>query len=172
MLPSAQYPIAVCDFPSQVGRNQARLGSQTQQSDVAKVSNQLGVRTGIEQHKILRDELDIHHATWVVLEIEVRAVIRMTSPNFLAHLLHGSPQTLRLSLAQKNFLANALELFAQVRVAGTEPRTGNRLVFPYPGMFTLIALETFHGHGDKPSVAVRSQTQVNLVEPSGRSHGR
>jgi hypothetical protein len=70
VLAAAQRAIGIGHVLGVVHGNQTSLRSYAQQGDIAQIFQQPGVFTAIAQHQILGDELHVHHATTVVLEVK------------------------------------------------------------------------------------------------------
>jgi hypothetical protein len=67
MLQAAVFAIGVAGGGRLVGRDQAKLGGDAQQGDVAEVAGQAGMLMGVAEHQILDDEFDVDDAAGIVL---------------------------------------------------------------------------------------------------------
>src|SRR5690606_10679862 len=98
------------------------------------------------------------------LEVEIPARIGVPAPNLGAHLANGIAQFLGIAFAKQDLPTDLLEALAQFGVAGAEPGTRERLVFPDPGVLALVACEAVERNRQEPGIAVGAQAQVNFVQ--------
>ena len=123
MLDAAIFTINRRDFKRQVFRNQSGVRSHLQHLDVAEIIDELWELRRVLKHKILDNELHIHHPAFVMLHIKKLRFVGMAVVHTLPHFEHFSLRFLSISLAAENFDANFFELVADVSVAGGVPRT-------------------------------------------------
>ena len=131
VLQAAEFAVGVAGGRCLVGGDQAKLGGDPQQGDVAEVAGQALMAMGVAEHQILDDELDVDDAAGIMLEVELAFAVRGVRVNHLP--AHGDdffPEPGHITLLAKDFAADFIEAGAYRRVTGTEAGTGQRLMFP------------------------------------------
>src|SRR5690606_23077738 len=106
------------------------------------------------QSRVLHHKFDIHDTTGVLLEIELafrleRSVghtgLGYAGAEVVAHLRPHvadlAAQALKITLSSQHRSSHTLEILRQQWAANQHPRPHQRLVFPGPGFFALIALK-------------------------------
>ena len=173
MLQAAEFAVGVAGGRCLVGGDQAKLGGDPQQGDVAEVAGQALMAMGVAEHQILDDEFDVDDAAGIMLEVELAFAIRGVRVNHLP--AHGDdfiPELVQVALLAEDFAADFLEAGADRRVAGAEAGAGQRLMFPDPGVLELVVAEGIDRDGKQAGIAVGTQAEVGLEQDAGRGLAR
>jgi len=164
VLHAAQGAIRICRGFGMRGIHQAELSGDPRERDVAEVGNQLGVRMGIAQHQVLDDELEVDQTAGVVLDLETRVAAGVLVEHLAPHRDHFFRQLCKIARAAQQFFACALELGADLCIAGDKPCAGERLVFPQPRRFILVLAERIDAADQQARFAVGAQPRVGVEQ--------
>ena len=149
--------------------DEAGVGGDVEQGDVAVVVEQLRQFVCIRQNQVLHDEFHVHHAAAGVFHIAVFG--RVGGEHFFAHgddFLGERGQVARLG---EDFGADGVEGLADFFKTCDKAGTGERLVLPSPGAFALVFFKSGHRAGEKAGIAVGAQAQIDIVERTGTGSG-
>ena len=147
-----------------VGADETQRPGHGEERDVAEIAGERRVPVRVGEHQELDGELDVDHASRIVLEVEAVARRRMSVAHPEAHLHHVPRQPGRIARQSQDRLAFGLERLADRRVPGDEAGARQRLVLPGPGLRVLVLPEARERGHHQPGRAVGSQPQVGVVE--------
>ena len=142
--------------------DEAAVGGNVQQSDVAVVVQELWILAGMGKDEVLDDKFDVDHAAARVFDVAVGR--RMGGEHFFAHFDDFACQGGLVAFGGEDFGADTVEGRLNFGCAADEAGAGEGLVFPCPGVFALIFFEGSDAVGEEAGVAVGAQAQVGFVE--------
>jgi len=139
-----------------------------QQTDVAQVLHQFGVRARLRQHQELHGELGVHHAALAVLDVEAAGRHRVCGAHALAHADDFLRQRGRVAFGGDDGAAHGVEALAQRAAAEHEARTRHGLVLPGPGGVAaaplLVVGEGLEAGHQQARIAVRAELGVDFEQ--------
>ncbi|VTR69582.1 hypothetical protein DESC_760008 [Desulfosarcina cetonica] len=150
----------------------AGFGQGLQKTDIVGPTGQFRMGGGMPQHQVLNDEFNINQGTGVFLDVELARFDRQ--PIFthaFTHVTHLGFQPLGIPGKTQHPAADGRKGIQQGGVAGNGPGPDQRLMFPGPGFFHLIAVVPVDMAHQNAGRTVGAQTHVGFVKRAGGGVG-
>ena len=150
-----------------MGRDKLRQLGDLRQSLVDRRCQPCAVAQLEEVH----EELDIDETPAHQLDVE-RPLGRFVRCHLVAHFEKISPESGGITLCAQHIGKDSIDLADRALAPGQRARTGQRHMFPRPGVFPLVARETLQIDRQRPLRALRPQPRIDLVKRALRRRDR
>ena len=125
----------------------------------------------MREQQVLHDEFDVDEPARVLFEVEVACGRRgLVGVHFLSHGEDVVAQV-RLRRAGEDFLAQGGVARGEFRAAGDGAAARQRLVFPGPGVFALVAGKALDAADRQATRAAGAQAGVDVVDDAVAARG-